>query len=360
MFSPDFWSGKRVFITGHNGFKGSWLSLWLSQLQASVIGYSLPDLDSRSLFYQYKLSDSIQSVNGDIRDFHKLKSTILSFKPDVVFHLAAQPLVRASYHQPLETWQVNVQGTVNLLEVLRQLDYPCSSVFITTDKVYHNNEWTYGYREVDPLGGYDPYSSSKAASEIAISSWRSSFSGIHTHQLTQFQLASARSGNVIGGGDFAADRIVPDAIRSLINGTPIPVRNPSSTRPWQHVLDPLHGYLLLAEKLYMNRSHASSYNFGPSLSSNRSVSSLVTQMLKTWNGTWIDVSDPSCPHEAVRLNLATEKAFHELSWTPTWDFATTVHRTTSWYKDVHSRLLTPLEASLQDLRQFHSDICNDE
>jgi CDP-glucose 4,6-dehydratase len=279
----------------------------------------------------------------------------------VVLHLAAQPLVRHSYAEPVATWDTNVMGTIHLLEALRALQRPCTAVLITTDKVYRNNEWLYGYRENDPLGGHDPYSSSKAAAELAIASWRASFCGHGPHQTPHLRIASARAGNVIGGGDWAADRIVPDAIRALAAEQPIGVRNPRATRPWQHVLEPLGGYLLLAERLHggadaasADQRLASCFNFGPQLEANRSVRELVDEALRYWPGSWHDRSDPTSPHEASLLNLVIDKAHHQLGWAPRWPFATTVERTVSWYRRVHQGEVSALECCLGDLLAYQS------
>ena len=252
IFNSSFWSGRRVLVTGHTGFKGSWLSLWLLRLGAQVWGYSLPPEIDSSLFTALELEHNFTNLHhclGDLRDFNNLQSVVKQAKPEVVFHLAAQPLVRESYRDPLGTWAINVQGSLHLLEALRTLNHSCAVVMVTTDKVYSNREWDFGYREEDRLGGHDPYSASKAAAELAVSSWRSSFCGSGNHQNPHLAIATARAGNVIGGGDWAAERIVPDAIRSLMAGQPIPLRNPLATRPWQHVLEPLSGYLVLAECL---------------------------------------------------------------------------------------------------------------
>lgn len=328
---PQFWRGKKVLVTGHTGFKGSWLSLWLLELGAEVAGLSLAPNTEPSLFEQLRLDNELNHHIGDIRDLGLVKNLIADFQPDVVFHLAAQPLVRLSYSEPVSTWETNVLGTVNVLESLKTLDKPCVGVMITTDKCYDNKEWIYGYRENDPLGGHDPYSSSKAGAEIAIASWAKSF-----FRQGNIRVVSARAGNVIGGGDWALDRIVPDAMRALSKGKPIPVRNPYATRPWQHVLEPLGGYLTLAYKLYeqiLTRKITieGAFNFGPNLSSNRPVKELVEEILKHWAGSWLDNSDLNAPHEATLLNLVTDKAFHHLNWQPQWNFAETIEKTVTWY-----------------------------
>lgn len=333
----EFWQGKRVFITGHTGFKGSWLSLWLLELGAMVYGYSLEPETRPALFNQLDLTNKLEHQIGDIRDSSTLAKVIIEFAPDIIFHLAAQPLVRRSYIEPVATWEINVLGTINVLESLKKLTHPCASIFITTDKCYENREWVFSYRENDPLGGYDPYSSSKAGAEIAIASWRRSYFQAPDASI---KVASVRAGNVIGGGDWAEDRIVPDAMRSLAQKQVIPVRNPQATRPWQHVLEPLGGYLLLAEKLYKQMINTdfsglqldAAFNFGPSLSSNRTVKELVETVLQNWPGQWHDYSDPTAVHEAKLLNLTTDKAFHTLGWQPVWDFERTIQETVSWYR----------------------------
>jgi CDP-glucose 4,6-dehydratase len=353
---PDrtFWQGRRVLLTGHTGFKGSWLALWLIELGAHVTGFALPPESDFNLFDQLQLDRWIDHRVGDIRDADRIKELVADTQPEVVLHLAAQPLVRLSYQDPVGTWATNVMGTIHLLEALRTLEQPCSAVLITTDKVYRNNEWIYGYRETDPLGGHDPYSSSKAGAEIAIASWRSSFCGPAPHQTPRLRVASARAGNVIGGGDWALDRIVPDAMRALGRGEAIGVRNPAATRPWQHVLEPLGGYLLLAEALSASAELAGAFNFGPQLEANRPVRELVEEALRHWPGRWHDQSDPTAPHEASLLNLVIDKAHHQLGWAPRWDFATTVERTVNWYRNVQGGQATALECCRNDLAAYLS------
>lgn len=351
---PAYWHGRRVLITGHTGFKGSWLALWLLELGAQVTGLALPPETEPNLFSQLELDRRLDHRLGDIRDAALLQDLVLETRPEVVLHLAAQPLVRLSYQQPAATWATNVMGTIHLLEALRQLDEPCAAVLVTTDKVYRNNEWIYGYRENDPLGGHDPYSSSKAAAELAIASWRSSFCGSLPHQTPHLRLASARAGNVIGGGDWSLDRIVPDAMRALSQGEAIGVRNPAATRPWQHVLEPLGGYLRLAEGLAASEEQASAYNFGPQLEANRPVRELVEEALRHWPGRWQDQSDPNAPHEASLLNLVIDRAHHELGWAPRWGFATTVERTVRWYRRVQEVQASALECCQDDLAAYLS------
>jgi len=330
----DLYSGKRVWLTGATGFKGSWLTEWLQILGARVQIFSLPPPTNPSLFCQLDLASRVDWQEGDIRDANAVHTSLLAYEPDFVFHLAAQPLVRLSYSEPLETYQTNLNGTLHVLEALRKLEKPCTAVMVTSDKCYENREWLHGYREEDSLGGHDPYSSSKAASEIAISSWRRSFFQNHP-----VKIASARAGNVIGGGDWAKDRIVPDCIRHLKNSTAIPVRNKTATRPWQHVLEPLSGYLLLAAKLYSDKCPSglldSAFNFGSHLNANRTVADVVSEALKHWPGEWTDQSDPNAPHEAGKLNLTTDKAFHMLGWHPRWNFETAIQKTVEWYRATH-------------------------
>ncbi len=335
---PSFWQHKRVLLTGHTGFKGAWLALWLQQLGAEVHGLALPPDPDQPLFPALELHLSEDLI--DLRDQQAVQRTVLRVQPQIVLHLAAQPLVRRSYADPVGTWSTNVLGTLHLLEALKPLTHPCAVVMVTTDKVYANQEWPWGYREADRLGGHDPYSASKAGAELAIASWRSSFIGSLPHQTPHLAIATARAGNVIGGGDGSADRLLPDCIAALQEGKPIAIRNPAATRPWQHVLEPLAGYLLLAERLHRHQlsnpqaanPYATSFNFGPSTEANRSVRELVEQVLNHWPGTWLDQSDPSQPHEAGLLHLVSDKAQQELGWRPRWSFAEAVEQTVHWYR----------------------------
>ena len=366
MLDASFWRGRRVLVTGHTGFKGSWLTLWLLSLGAEVWGYALPPEPGRALFTDLGMDQAtgysdwghLHHHLGDVCDLDALRLCVREAQPQVVFHLAAQPLVRRSYRDPLGTWATNVQGSLNLLEALKPLMHSCSVVMVTTDKVYSNQEWDYGYRENDRLGGHDPYSASKAAAELAIASWRESFCGSGLHQTPYLAIATARAGNVIGGGDWAEDRIVPDAMRALAAGEAIPVRRPGATRPWQHVLEPLGGYLLLAEKLATaGQVHASAFNFGPTLEANRSVRELVEIALSHWPGRWEDLSEPGAPHEAGRLHLQIDKAHHQLGWQPRWAFSTTLERTVAWYLAVHEGA-SPFVCCSQDL-QSYQEACAD-
>ena len=358
MIDTSFWSGRRVLVTGHTGFKGSWLLLWLLELRAEVCGFALEPETSKCLFSQLFThlphSKSFAHQIGNIAEEHSLEALVDQFQPEVVIHLAAQPLVRRSYKDPIGTWLTNVNGSLHLLEALKHLQHPCSVVMVTTDKVYHNQEWYYGYRECDPLGGHDPYSASKAAAELAIESWRSSFCGSGDGLNPHLRIASARAGNVIGGGDWAEDRIVPDAIRALSSSQPILVRNPSATRPWQHVLEPLAGYLRLAQVLSCHsQPPCEAFNFGPTLDSNLSVKELISSILSHWPGSWSDQKDQSSPHEANLLHLQIDKARHRLGWSPRWDFETTVRRTTEWYLH-HHQGRPAIECCLSDLMAYQA------
>lgn len=311
------------------------MASWLLNLGAKVYGFALDAPAVPSLFDELCLSERLYHEHGDIRDAAAVKGSIQAAQPDVVFHLAAQAIVRTSFEQPVGTYMTNVMGTIHLMEALRTLEKPCSAILVTSDKCYENREWLHGYREEDRLGGFDPYSSSKGSAEIAIASWRRSFFVNHS-----VRIASVRAGNVIGGGDWAKDRIVPDCIRALQSDKPIPVRNKIATRPWQHVLEPLSGYLWLAAVLsepslrpFSAELFASAFNFGPSLESNRSVVELVTEVLKHWDGRWEDKSDPNAVHEAKLLNLATDKAFHLLGWKPVWNFEKVIAATIQWYRN---------------------------
>lgn len=328
------YAGRRVLLTGHTGFKGAWLSEWLLGLGADVTGFALAPPTDPALFDQLGLARRVRHVESDVRDAAQVSRVVTESRPDFIFHLAAQPLVRESYAEPVATFATNVMGTVNVLEAARALDRPCVVIVVTTDKCYLNREWLYGYREDDPLGGRDPYSASKAAAEIATAAWRSSFFG-----RSPVRVASGRAGNVIGGGDWARDRIVPDCIRALSAGRPIPVRNRLATRPWQHVLEPLAGYLWLAaslaaapERRHDDASLESGFNFGPDSDSNRNVGELVGQVLQYWPGEWADASDGTAPYEARFLHLSTDKAARLLRWRPVWSFDRTITETVEWYR----------------------------
>ena len=337
--NPDisFWKNKNVLITGHNGFKGSWLSLWLLKMGAKVSGVSLKPSDKINLYDNLCISSEINEYICDITNSNLFEEIVLRIKPDIVFHMAAQPLVKKSYKEPKYTWEVNVIGTINLLESLRKLNNKCIAIFITTDKVYKNVNLKYAFREEDALGGFDPYSSSKASCELAITAWRNSFLNFSEHQ-QNIMISSVRSGNVIGGGDWSEDRIVPDLIRSILSNRPLNIRNPNSVRPWQHVLDPLSGYILLAEKYSdekVNQKELYALNFGPLISSNQTVSSLVNKAFSIWKGSWIDSTSVNEFYESDDLRLSIDKSFRVLGWQPRWDFDKTLEKTISWYKSFY-------------------------
>ncbi len=330
--------GRRVLLTGHTGFKGSWLALWLHRLGAVVHGYSLPPPTEPSNYSLSKVRDVLAGeTTGDIRDRGLVRNALESFKPDLVFHLAAQSLVRDSYALPFETFEVNVLGTASVLDAVRDQKRPCAVICITTDKCYENREQVWGYRECDPMGGHDPYSASKGAAELLIASYRRSF--FHPDRMGEHgvQLASARAGNVVGGGDWARDRIVTDLVAALTAGRPAPVRNPHAIRPWQHVLEPLSGYLTLASAMltHPDPKWCEGWNFGPVSGTEISVGALADSLVKAWGGgRWVDQSSPGQPHEARILRLSIEKAGWELGWHPRWTCEETVQRTAQWYRSV--------------------------
>lgn len=329
MTSESFWRGRRILVTGHTGFKGSWLCSWLLKLGAEVHGIALPPDTTPSLFKKVNLEKRMSSSLLDIRNAEALAARVRETDPEIVFHLAAQPLVRASYADPLRTWSTNVMGTANLLHAIVLTGRPCTVVAVTTDKVYRNEEWVHPYRETDALGGHDPYAASKAAMEVLVDSWRKSFLADGT-----IRLASARAGNVIGGGDWATDRIIPDFVRARLGGEPVHVRNADATRPWQHVLEPLHGYMALARHMVEHDgAGAEAWNFGPDSSAERSVGDLISECSAIWPGQVRQSHDPSDPHEASRLTLSTAKARALLCWSPAWDFERTIRETVTWYRD---------------------------
>lgn len=329
-FLPAF-AGARVFVTGHTGFKGSWLALQLKEVGAEVMGYALPPEQPGSHFELLELARSIHHVEGDIRDAGKLAATLREFQPEFVFHLAAQALVRRSYAEPQATFDVNVMGSVNLLEAVRQCDSVRSLVYITSDKCYENVEWVWGYRENDRLGGHDPYSASKAAAELAFSAYAHSFLAGRASLGT----ATARAGNVIGGGDWAADRIIPDCIRAIRDGAPITLRNPAATRPWQHVLEPISGYLMLAARLReAPGKYAGSWNFGPPSTEVRTVQEVAERIVARFGRGSVVVGEVAAQHEAQLLQLNCDKASQLLGWHPRWNVEQTLAATADWYKAV--------------------------
>ncbi|MCI4411311.1 MAG: CDP-glucose 4,6-dehydratase [Thiotrichales bacterium] len=351
MVNPAFWQGKRVFLTGHTGFKGSWLALWLQQMGAVVKGYALTPPTTPSLFDVAHVGDGMQSDIGDIRDLAQVKASMIGFDPDILIHMAAQPLVRLSYREPLETYDINVMGTAKVLEAARSCPNLKAIVSVTTDKCYENKEWVWGYREDEPMGGYDPYSSSKGCAELVTSAYRRSFlaeQGVG--------LASARAGNVIGGGDWAEDRLIPDILRAFEQNQPVVIRNPASTRPWQHVLEPLSGYLVLAQALYEQpTAFAEGWNFGPFDEDAQPVSWILDKMVAKWQGASWQLDENAHPHEAGYLKLDISKAKARLHWQPTWRLAQTLNRIVAWHqawldnKDMHAVCLQEITDYMQDM-----------
>lgn len=326
---PSFLRDRRVLVTGHTGFKGAWLSHWLLDEGAVVAGYALAPDTEPSLFRLLGLADRLHHVEADIRDADRVVAEVTAFRPDLVLHLAAQPLVRRSYREPRLTWETNVLGTVNVLEAVRRCPSVQACVVVTSDKCYENREWVWGYREDEPMGGHDPYSASKGAAELAVASWRRSFPG-------GARIASARAGNVIGGGDWSADRIVTDFVRAILADRPLELRNPHATRPWQHVLEPLSGYLRLAERLCQpdGERYAEAWNFGPADESVTTVATLAGHLVASWGrGSVVVAPQTAQPHEAGLLKLDCAKAAARLAWRGRWTVAETARRTAHWYRD---------------------------
>lgn len=331
----NFYRNKRVLVTGHTGFKGSWLSIWLHELGAEVVGVSLDPFSERDNYVLSGIGKKITAdLRADIRDKELIESIFNKYQPDITFHLAAQPLVRLSYDIPVETYQTNVMGTINVMEAIRRTNSMKVGVMITTDKCYENKEQIWGYREDEPMGGYDPYSSSKGAAEIAISSWRRSFFNPHSYEQHGKSIASVRAGNVIGGGDWATDRIIPDCIRALEAGQPINIRSPKAIRPWQHVLEPLSGYMQLAMKMWENPTeYCEGWNFGPRTESITPVWEVAEKITKHYgSGELKDLSDPNALHEAKLLMLDISKAKFRLGWEPRMNIDQCVELTVDWYK----------------------------
>ena len=346
--NTEFWKGKKVLITGHTGFKGSWLSLWLQKMGADLVGYSLLPPTSPSLFEEASVVTGMRSIIGDVRDLEKIKHVMQEEQPEIIFHLAAQALVRPSYENPVETYSTNVMGTVNVLEAIRLLSCVKSAVIITSDKCYENREWVWSYRENDAMGGYDPYSNSKSCAELVTSSFRQSF---FNKEDGVASVASVRAGNVIGGGDWAEDRLIPDMMRAITEKRPVLIRSPHAIRPWQHVLEPLSGYLLLAEKLYESGSDwAEGWNFGPNDSDAKPVQWIVDQFTQLWgeDASWI-LDETVHPHEAHYLKLDCSKAGMRLDWQPQWSLSYTLESIAAWHKayqnnqDMHYFSLNQIE-----------------
>ncbi|AUS95092.1 CDP-glucose 4,6-dehydratase [Clostridium thermosuccinogenes] len=353
MIDVGFWSNKKVLVTGHTGFKGSWLSIWLYSMGAKVMGYSLEPPTEPSLYKICRVDELVVSHIGDIRDKESLITYFMSFRPEIVIHMAAQPIVRESYKNPVGTYEINVMGTVNLLEAVRMSPGVKAVINVTTDKCYENKEWVWGYRELDQLGGYDPYSNSKACSELITESYRSSFFNPNEYDTHGVAIATARAGNVIGGGDWATDRLIPDCIKALLSNNEILVRNPNSVRPWQHVLEPLSGYLILAQKLFeQGPEYSGAWNFGPEFPDARPVSWIVSELCRLWgkNATFrIDKSKQ--PHEANYLRLDCSKAKQMLGWSPRWDIETALKKVVDWtleYKDG----LDPRESCIRQINEY--------
>jgi len=349
--NPEFWRNKRVLLTGHTGFKGSWLSLWLQSMGVELHGLALAPLTNPALFDEANVGDGMTSIIGDIRDYSVVLNAMTESKPDIVIHMAAQPLVRYSYQAPVETYATNVMGTVHVLEAARQVGTARAVINVTTDKCYENKEWYWGYREDEPMGGHDPYSNSKGCSELVTSAYRRSF-----FQQSGIALASVRAGNVIGGGDWSTDRLVPDILRAFEKNQPVVIRNPHATRPWQHVLEPLSGYLMLAEHLYADggQTFAEGWNFGPHDEDARPVQWIVEQMVQDWGGnaSW-QLDEAAHPHESSYLKLDISKAKAKLNWQPCWNITTALHKIIEWHHtrlaqgDIHAKCL-------QQISQYQS------
>jgi CDP-glucose 4,6-dehydratase len=347
----SFWKNKKVFLTGHTGFKGSWMSLWLLSVGAKLTGYSLGLPTTPSLFDELKISSDMNSIFGDVGNFEKLKNSVIEAKPDIIIHMAAQPLVRYSYAHPIETYMTNVMGTVHLLEAARLASGVKAIVNVTSDKCYENQEREAGYQEHEPMGGYDPYSNSKGCSELVTSAYRRSF-----FNSENISLASGRAGNVIGGGDWALDRLVPDIIRSVEDKRTLTIRNPHSTRPWQHVLEPVGGYLVLAEKLYQQGSaFAEGFNFGPSSNDHASVETVISKMNKHWDNKikYEVVALDKNPHEAKLLSLDCTKAEKKLGWKPKWHLDQALAATIDW-TEARANNKSVRETTLQQIKAYEN------
>ncbi|BBB90409.1 MAG TPA: CDP-glucose 4,6-dehydratase [Methylomusa anaerophila] len=350
----DTYRGKKVLVTGNTGFKGSWLSSWLNKLGAKVMGYSLPPQTEPSMFQVCRLNEKITTIIGDIRDEIKLTNTFKEYKPEMVFHLAAQPLVRYSYVYAKETYETNVMGTVNVLEAAKNTNTVAAVIVITTDKCYENREWVYGYRETDAMGGYDPYSSSKGCAELVVSAYRNSF-----FNDKNIALASARAGNVIGGGDWATDRLIPDFVRSVAEHRPIFVRNPLAARPWQHVLEPLSGYLRLGVMMLADREkYSSAWNFGPRDIDVLNVEEILQMAIKIWGKGGIRIDKHEQPHEAHLLKLDISKAQAYLKWQPAYAVYDAVDKTIQWYKKYYENKENEnmYEYTLKQIQEYERNV----
>lgn len=353
QIDPVFWQGKRVYMTGHTGFKGSWLSLWLQAMGAQVKGYALAPPTTPSLYSEAKIAEGMEEENGDIRELDSLTRSMKAFQPDILIHMAAQSLVRLSYREPVATYATNVMGTVHVLEAARQCENLRCIVNITTDKCYENSEWEWGYRENEPMGGHDPYSSSKGCAELVTSAYRKSF----FNDSDGLALASARAGNVIGGGDWAEDRLIPDILRAFESDQPVVIRNPLAVRPWQHVLEPLSGYLVLAQKLWHHGAeYAEGWNFGPRDEDAKPVEWILNRLVSNWGqgAEWALDTNPQ-PHEARYLKLDISKARTRLNWTPTWNLEHSLEKIVYWHRawleggDIRQNCLDEINAYMADM-----------
>jgi len=354
--NSSFWRGKKVFLTGHTGFKGAWLSLWLASLGAEVTGYALEPPTEPNMFGLCHVDGSMRSIHGDVRDREHLRTCLLSCKPDIVMHMAAQSLVREAYVCPVETYGINVMGTVHLLDAVRRCASVRAVLNITTDKCYENREWFWGYREIEPLGGFDPYSNSKACSELVTAAYRNSFFPPERHAEHGVAVASARAGNVIGGGDWAKDRLIPDCIRSLLKGEKIKIRSPHALRPWQYVLEPLNGYLTLAQRLYeQGPTFAEAWNFGPEDKDAKTVEWIVKFLCKVWGkGAALEIDQGDHPHESQYLKLDWSKAKTRLGWYPRWNIEKTLHKILEW-TDIYRNNGDLKAISLRQIYEYMND-----
>lgn len=358
--NPSFWNGKRVLLTGHTGFKGSWLSLWLQSMGAEVAGYALAPPTNPNLFEVAEVGKGMTSIIGDIRDLVHLRQVFVEHKPEIVIHMAAQALVRHSYVEPVETYSTNVMGTVNLLEAVRAMDSVKAVVNVTSDKCYENREWVWGYRENEAMGGYDPYSNSKGCAELVTAAYRNSYFHPEKYRTHGVAIASGRAGNVIGGGDWADDRLIPDIMRAITQGKSVNIRNPHAIRPWQHVLEPLSGYLVLAQKLYEEGgAYAEGWNFGPNDNDAKPVQWIVEKLTKAWGeGAGWAVDDGEHPHEAHYLKLDCSKAKMRLEWYPRWSLDEALAAIIDWHRacrdgsDMREQTLSQIDAYNQSI-QIH-------
>lgn len=357
VISPEFWKDKRVLVTGHTGFKGSWLCLWLQSVGADVIGYSLQPPTDPNLFSVARVAEGMTSLTGDVRDLQQLMRVVKERHPEAIFHMAAQSLVHESYRDPVTTYATNVMGTVNILEAARHARGVRAVLVVTSDKCYENQEWVWGYRENEPMGGYDPYSNSKGCAELVASAYRHSYFNPATFSEHHTAVATARAGNVIGGGDWAKDRLIPDIVRAVTSSQTAVIRSPRAVRPWQHVLEPLHGYLLLAQKLWeQGASFAEGWNFGPDNNESRPVAWVAEKFAVLWGAgaSWLADAEFEQPHEAHYLCLDSSKARSRLGWRPRWGLERAVKRTVQWY--LTHRMGTDMRCfSLDEIGAYESE-----